>query len=493
MAFLKFRIISFLTFFFLSISLSYSGEKQLYFFGGGGEPDGPSTIFDGHINVLSQFINANGSSWHANHSFDGGHEQTEKQLQSKLGSSNALGPFTEKNFLQTINNLEKKLISGELKSGNQLLLIMDTHGAVNSSNEKTHSVALSSGTAENLKTLSGASTVSMDLLSKLTTLASEKGVRLAIIDLSCFSGNTLKIANKNVCVISASGDKHYAISERKSVDDNSPYSTFGGRLLERMKTGENLEELFLKAREGSVGPDFPMISTDNGLLTNDLIYKMISPYLIFNQAATSDFSESYDTKNLSLALCKTENKYSEIKKRIDEIAILASIPKQLLDTTKLNIALEAYRQYQINYELVLINAQKAGDEIKDAIRRDHPDKAKFFSDEDGLSILIVNREKTLKMFKEMAEEEKREWGKNHYQIAYKDLLMKDEIIKEASAKLSNESKTNIKKFDEIYKYADKTETLAGNVSTEAKTLYDKLYRANLNKNVKANPCRDFIL
>jgi hypothetical protein len=495
LSFLKFRIIAFSILFFHSILLGYCGEKKLYFFGGGGEPEGPSTIFDGHINLVSQFINTKDSTWSATQSFNGGHEQTEKQLQSKLPNASALGSFNEKNYLQALSNLEGKLVSGELKSGDQLLLIMDTHGAVNSTNEKSHSVALSQGTAENLETLSGASIVSMDKLEKILKLASVKGVKLALLDLSCFSGNTLKIANKNTCVISATGENQYGYNEVRSANDNSPYSTFGGRFLERMKSGSNLEDIFLDARLVSQfpSPDFPMISTDTGFLVNDLIYQMITPYLLYNYASITNFSESYDVKNLAQALCKTENQYSEINKRIDEIANFTSLSKKLFDTTKLKKALLAYRKYQIYYEKALSDAQKAGDEVKDIIRRDYPDKAKLFDKEDGLAILTVNRENSLKMYKQLADEEKSKWNEHFYQKIYDELLEKDAISKKVSLKMSAQSKININNFDEIFKKSGNSKKLAENVSAEAINIYDKLYRANANKNKESNPCKDFVL
>ena len=493
LSFIKLRFISLSLLVFLTSSLCYCGEKQLYFFGGGGEPDGPTTIFDSHINLVSQFINNPGSNWTASHSFNGGHADTEKRLQSRLQNANSLGAFDEKNFLDTLSDLEKKIKSGELVAGDQLLLIVDTHGAMPSKSQKTHSIALSSGAAQNLKTLSGARTISMDKLESIANLASEKGVKLAVVDLSCFSGNTLKIANKNICVISASGEYQYGYSELRTGNDNSPYSTFNGRFMERMKPGANLESIFLNARAGTTSPDFPMISTNTGLIINDLIYKMITPYLVYNEASTTDFSESYDTKNLAMALCKTENQYSEIQKRIEDLSSLTEISKKLLDTSKLKLALTAYRDYQVYYEKALGNTQKAGEEVKSIIARDYPDKAKLFDKEDGLSILTANRESSLKVYKDLAETSKSESTKKFYQKIYDDLLSKDKISKEVSQKLTTESKENIKKFDEIFKHSYKTKELADKVSTEAKKLYDKLYRASAGKSQERNSCKDFVL
>jgi hypothetical protein len=197
-SFLKFRAIPLCLLLFYSISFSYSGEKQLYFFGGGGEPEGPTTIFDKDINILSRFSNNKSTTWKTNYSFNGGHKKTEAQLRSKLGKANTLGRFDEANFQQAINDLENKLESGKLKSGDQLILIIDTHGTKNSSEEKTHLISLSPSESTKLKTSSEAKKISIDKLEKISNLAAKKGVKLALVDLSCFSGSTLKIANKNV-------------------------------------------------------------------------------------------------------------------------------------------------------------------------------------------------------------------------------------------------------------------------------------------------------
>lgn len=484
-----------LTYSLLTIqTISIGHSKEIYFFGGGGEPSGPTTIFDGHINLVSKFITAKGADWKSVHSFNGGHSETEAQIEKKLSTSTALGPFNEKNFLGALSDLEKKIESGELKSGEQLMLVIDSHGAMKSKSEKTHSIALN-GTAENLKTLSGARTVSMDKLEKIIALATEKGVKLALIDLSCFSGNTLKIANPNVCVVSASGSNHYGYSEVRKASDTSPYWTFGGRFLEGFKKGANLEDIFLKARAGSISSDFPMISTETGLAVNELIYQLITPYLVYNYSSTTDFSDSYDAKKFDEEICKTSNQFAEIQKRINELTALANIPKKLLDTKKLQTALSAYRDYQVFYEKALGETKKAGKEVHEIIQRDYPEQAKLFEKEDGLSILTVSRDSALKTYKEMIDTSKSEWSKKFYQKIYDELLLKDNISKEISSKLSEESKSNIKKFDDIFKRSGKTKELADNVARESKVLYDKLYRHDKKARDKigGNPCKDFVL
>lgn len=489
--FLKLRIVHLTLLLFYSFSISYAGEKQLYLFGGGGEPERDWTIFDEGLRTLSQFTNAKESKWKANQSFNGGHKTTEKILSSKLSKARSLGRFNESNLPSVMSGLEAKLNS--MNKGDQLLLIMATHGAINLPDEKSHSVSLSSTEAVDLKTLNGSKKVSMDEFEKIFALASSKGVKLALLDLSCFSGNTLKISNKDACVISASGEKQYSYAYVRDPGDKSTDNTFGGRLLERMKIGSNLEDIFLEARAGSGYQDFPMISTDTGFLLNDLIYKMITPYLLYNDKSIAEFSGSYDVENMQQSLCKTENQYSEIKKRIEEISNLASIPKKLINTAKLEKALDSYRKFQLAYENGLSEAQRVGNEVKEIILSDYPDKAKLFEKEDGVSILFAEYESTSQYFKEEIAKKSNEWIKNSYQNVYNDLLVKSAIQKDVTKKLSAKSKANIKNFQNLYEYSQKTKQLAENVATEAKNLYDTLYRASSKKSSESNPCKDFVL
>jgi hypothetical protein len=276
-------------------------------------------------------------------------------------------------------------------------------------------------------------------------------------------------------------------------DDKFPTS-FGGRFLNEMKTGANLEDIFLKARIGSKFQDFPMISTETGLLINDLVYKIITPYLIFNNNERTEFSSSYNAQDLASSLCKTDKQYAEIKRRIDEIANLASVPKMLFDTSKLEKALHAYREYQISFEKALTDSQASGDEVKSIIRRDYPDKYELFDKEDGVSILTVDRKDAIKMFKkELSGGKLNEWTKNAYQTSYNNLLIKDAIAKDVAKKISEKSQKKIKVFENIFRYSQKTESLAENVASEAKKLYDILYRNYSSKNSESNPCKDFIL
>ena len=64
-----------------SIQLVYA-ENHLLIIGGGGEPEGDTTIFDGDINDLGQ--NLKNLKWNTEISFNGGHKNTEKIIQEEI-------------------------------------------------------------------------------------------------------------------------------------------------------------------------------------------------------------------------------------------------------------------------------------------------------------------------------------------------------------------------------------------------------------------------
>lgn len=69
----------------LSVGHAEEASKQFYFLGGGGEPQGDTTIFDGEVKRVGSFINSSG--WNSTVSFNGGHAKTEDLIKSKMGKA----------------------------------------------------------------------------------------------------------------------------------------------------------------------------------------------------------------------------------------------------------------------------------------------------------------------------------------------------------------------------------------------------------------------
>ena len=250
---------------------SFADGRHLLYFGGGGDPtESKSTIFDDGLRGMGSYLNAN--PWQSEIRFNGGHTETEKIIDQQFTKSNSKGPFTADTFNKMIEDYKNKISSGEIKPGEQLLVMIDSHGAQALSDEKTHQIAVgTSATPLDKDGLTNTTTVCIDSLQTLSSLAKEKGIKLAIVDMSCHSGSSLSLANSNTCVISSTGPNHYG------------YNTFSEGFIANMKKGKNLEEVFLKTRLGSDNPSFPMISTPAGLALNQSLYEPISPYLHYGK------------------------------------------------------------------------------------------------------------------------------------------------------------------------------------------------------------------
>ena len=478
-------------FLFSTFSLGYSAENKLYFLGGGGEPSGPTTIFDHQIESVAKFVDSKYNKWSMNYSFNGGHTRTEKLLSTKFKKGTNYGPFTEENLEKALSPLEEDLFNQKFEPGSQVMIVINSHGSAKMVSDKSHQIALKGGAATDLKTLKGAQAVSLDILEEVIQRATEAGVKLAILDFSCFSGNTQKLANPNVCIISSTGENQYSYNEIRDPGDTDPFTTFSSRFLTQMRPGKNLEEVFLSARLGSIAPDFPMISTESGKMVDDLLYKIMSPYLVYNVKAHDDFYKSYDLKNLSLAVCKTEDHYSSLINQIDKIEALAAIPRKMFNFEPLKKSLADYRDYQIKFEKALLDVNDVGTEVKSIIARDYPDQISMFDREDGLSILDLNFDSAKKVYKQSLDDAETAFSKDFYKDLYDKLLLKEKITKELHAKLSADARLKLKKFKQVYLESEKTFVLAEKVANEAKKIYDKLYRANMKK--EDNPCKDFVL
>ena len=146
---------------------------------------------------------------------------------------------TKQNFREAASQ-----IISNAKSGDQVVFNILTHGGPQDSNGKEHDLLLADGPMP---------------ISELATVIKKleaKGVKIAIIDQSCFSGVTLDLASQNTCVISA--------ASRDSVG----YITFNDLLWSNARKGESIEDVFLKSRRIDRSLAYPMISTEEGEQTS---------------------------------------------------------------------------------------------------------------------------------------------------------------------------------------------------------------------------------
>ena len=480
-------------------------KKQFYFLGGGGEPKGETTIFDGEIKRVGNFINS--YDWDSTVSFNGGHAKTEELIKNKMSKAKNAGPFIEKNYNAMMDEMIYKLESGELKAGDQLMIAIDTHGAKRSSGkdaEKTHRVAMSFSEARELTNLSGARTVDLDKLDKIVELASQKSVKLAVADLSCYSGNLLNIKNDKVCLISGSGPEQYSYGAgilKLGFLSFSPTSTFTSKFFDSLKKGKNLEDIFLSARIASVDtPDFPMINTSAGVAINDLIYKMITPYLDYNDNQVSNFGRQYGKTGdgFEERVCKINNNHQQLidlLKQYDSLsAVIDESGRSSNEFQGLRSALEEYRSYQKTYEVLVRGKFEAEKEIKDMFEKQFPNDKKSWSDYAPLDLLTIDFDVQIKHYQELVDRDKN--NNNKYIAAMWDstlaqLKKQKEITIYVKENLSVSAKSKLKAQEDAYAKSGVTRDLASKVSQEAKKVFSILYKSM--KKPEKNPCRDFVL
>ncbi|WP_413943743.1 hypothetical protein [Bdellovibrio sp. HCB-162] len=220
----------------LLVSFSAVAKKEVVFFGGGGEPKGDSTIFDAAYNNFAMFSSGG---WQARSYFNGGHAKSEAVAQKLFKGKNQ--PMTTKNMADEIANLKARIEKGDLKSGDQVMITIATHGLEKNKSQASHSIATTD------------SSFNLDEIAKLRDLAEKKGVSLAIVDFSCYSGNTLSLGTDKTCVISTAAD-------------TVAYNTSGDYMGRNFTPGRSLESAFLDGRSemNAVVPAAPQISTEAG-------------------------------------------------------------------------------------------------------------------------------------------------------------------------------------------------------------------------------------
>ncbi len=225
-----------------------SGHKKVaVVLGGGGEPDGSATIFDRSLQATLKGLNA--SQYITTASFNGGHEATEKILAQNLDSK--ASSFTQANAFDKLDTVYALLDQNKIPPGGQLLIVINSHGAPPNEKYPSHEVATSDRDPMTLASLSN-----------IIDVANKKHIKLAIVDVSCYSGATQELANSNTCVISAASATTVS------------YTDFGKIFGNEMKPGKSLEEIFLTTRRALFGPGIPEINTPAGQAATDQVRQL---------------------------------------------------------------------------------------------------------------------------------------------------------------------------------------------------------------------------
>ncbi len=470
---------------FLSISSLAQAENHLLMIGGGGEPKEKKTIFDNGLNKFSK--NLKKSKWKYEVSFNGGHKKTEKILAKRY--SKGIAPttsFTQSNYVDLIESYRNKILTGQIKSGEQLMIIINSHGAERNNGENTHSIATSGGVALNLATLSGASLVSLDNLQEIVNLTNERGIKLGIVDLSCHSGTILALKKNapNTCIVTATGPDHWGFTGPKKFSNN---------FLTALKPGVNLEDAFLKARLESNDSGYPMISTiENDKIIKN-IYENITPYLYYYKP-NEDKLTPYIFDNSTVTLfCKRQDDFTELISKINELQSVVRSKKKSFNADKLK---ELLLQYKKNQDEVLLNSMKLGSYKLDTVEifsmpvNAYTKGSILQASYTWRELLDFNAEGALEFYvqnkKNLATEEEKE----QYQAVIE--FLKRVNTRKQQPFLENPQLINYKDQTALLvQQMNQTQELANSIAIQEKKLYEELYRRNQTNNPN-EPCRSIV-
>lgn len=491
-----------LTLFSLLLTFSFSSvtfaKSYTAYMGVGGEPEGKSTMFDSEVEDMGKLSKNLGGE--VTISLNGGHSKTESIIAKNFKVPNQ--SFTEKNFENIIADYEKKINSGEIQSGDQLMLIINTHGAEKSSaKEFTHQISLAGAAIQNLDTGAGSEMISMDRLKSLAELAEKKNIKLAIMDLSCHSGNSIPLGNANTCVITSSGPNHYGYGYGSL--------TFPRRIFKHMKKGKSLEEVFLSARNANWDLSFPMISSPVGKEINEEMYGPITPYLYSYGVGYDKFSPYIRREAEKGEACEAPQELESLKELIQKAEDYQALAKDARFSGKeaknLREALDDYYKFQkkMKDDLNAFDVPKMSQ--KENFCTDYQKESYEWKNNNIKKVLVTASSCTeytvkeilradfswaISFYEKMSKEEGSfaSFYKAELENAKKAVAMKEELIKKYPDLKDSENY-----FDDQKLLGIRTGALAAKVAYASQELYDALYRQRSQDDKRPNPCKDFIL
>ena len=464
-------------------------KNYMTFMGGGGEPAGPETIFDYQVKSIGSF-NSN-STWETQVSFNGGHNKTEGYIAESFKKKASNTRFTESEYDRLIRDYETKINNGQITRGDQLMLIVSTHGSMKKTDkEKTHDVSVTGGAVQNFDTAEGSRMVSMDKLENLVALAEKKGVKLAIIDLSCHSGNTLALNKPNTCIISATGPNHYGYA------GNTP-APFTNAFIDKMQKGKTLEEVFLNARDSFNDLSFPMISSPIGMELNEEMYDNITPYLYRYDATHDKFSPYVTSEAGKGQACEEPKNYQELTNLImqfENIKKAKGVDYSSRDGKKFRESVDRY------YTLL---TKMRTDLSRLATPKNSPKETFCTEKDDGAikikSCMTLNQSEILAY---NAEPLKKLYAKKLQTNSAKDRedaeMTLDRIlqVERRQQQLIRENPDFAKRanfFKTWPKLEEETTKLSYEVAGHAKAFYQERYKQKSSSDTRPNPCKNFVL
>jgi hypothetical protein len=493
---MKFLLLLLMTTNFQSYAAT-AAKTHMLILGGSGDPAGDSTIFDDSFSKMGDYYQSkqnSGQLGQASIAFDGGHTKTDA-LKTKFPHANSVQNFTKETYQQEIDRFKSMMSNnGDIKRGDQLLIYINTHGTEKDAPpNKTHSIATGDAAIANYNSGAGGTLVSVDQIAALKKAAADNGVKLAIVDLSCHSGNTQELADANTCIISATGKNHYAIGG----------PGFSGTFTGNLKSGENLESVFLKTRTEDTAADFPEISSPEGKLIEDGIYGLMTPYLQNRFSSVAQPGVIADKLTIELLAaasdpnyaCKKDNSFNDLNKLLDQVAKNTTITKKVgfLETKESIVnfdefkkALKDYKdiQDQLTEQMKAMHVEKL--QTMEAINTQNKYSWAYLLKTDWAP-LLAESQFHLAHDPALSASERLQYETN-VEVYTKAQISKARIIQENPG--ITEYQNVVKNFENGQK---KTMELSDKVAKYEKKLFNGLYKKYARENDQSNPCREFQL
>ncbi len=152
-----------------------------------------------------------------------------------------------------------------LKKDDRLILVVNGHGSKKVAGRAAHFVGFGDG-----------SRLDLSEISKKLESFTQAGAKIAVIDESCYSGNTIDLASTGACVITSQNRFNFSRTGSLVIDSVPLYSDhdFSQELRKAMEDskGQSLEDVFLKARR-NLDSVFPHTSDSPSSMT-ELIEKL---------------------------------------------------------------------------------------------------------------------------------------------------------------------------------------------------------------------------
>lgn len=452
--------------------------------GGGGEPAGSSTNFDRRIGQLG--LNLQETKWNYEISFNGGHSTTEQILRTNYPSPAApITDFTVEEYNRLLKDYKNKILSGKIKAGDQLMVLTSSHGSANTKGTLTHSIAAKGGPITDYNSLKGSAIVNLDHLAEIVKLTNERGIKLAIVDLSCHSGNTqaLKKNNPNACIITSTGPIHYGFSGQ---------SAFTEKFIQNLKAGTNLEEAFLKGRIQSSDPAYPMISTEANDQIVQEVYESITPYLYYYNPKTDKMTDYIvETANSDL-MCKRENDFKKLISQIEKLQSVFNSKSNSFNPNALKDLLVNYKQSQdqVLKASMAMGAENLSKKEVFTLPANRKPLTGFKLEYTWKELLELDVDKRIADYEKFKQFSSSPIAKADNQAAI-------DFLKTVNAKKQSiiTQYPKLKNFKESVKSLvtgmNNTRKIADQVALQERQLYEELYRRKQN-NSSNNPCRNFV-